>query len=66
MSLVTFKITFSPTDTLIFFPLGVVFPFAIVMSMVSVSLADGELAGLDLAGEADALGLPTPVGLADA
>jgi hypothetical protein len=66
MSLVTFKITFSPTGTLIFSPLGVVFPFAIVMSMVSVLLADGELAGLDVAGEDDALGLPTPVGLTDA
>jgi hypothetical protein len=62
MSLVTFKITFSPTGTLIFFPLGVVFPFAIVMLMVSVLLADGELAELDVAGEADALGLPTPSG----
>jgi hypothetical protein len=32
--------------------------------MVMVLLADEELAELDVAGEADALGLPTPVGLA--
>jgi hypothetical protein len=59
-SLVTFKITFWPTGTLIFSPLGVVFPFAMVMSMVSVLLlADGELADVgDAAGEDDALGLP--------
>jgi hypothetical protein len=58
------------TGTLIFFPLGVVFPFAMVMSMVSVLLlAAGELAELDLgdvAGEYDALGLPDPAGLAAA
>jgi hypothetical protein len=45
-------------------PLGVVFPFVMVMSMVMVLLADEELAELDVAGEDDALGLPTPVGLA--
>jgi hypothetical protein len=66
VSLVAFKITFSPTGTLIFSPLGVVFPFAIVMSMVSVLLlAHDELAELDVgevAGEEDPLGLPAPVG----
>ena len=37
------------TRTLIFCPLGVVFPPAMVMLMVSVSsLTDGELAKLDL------------------
>jgi hypothetical protein len=66
VSLVTFKITFSPTGTLIFSPLGVALPFAIVMSMVSVLLlADGELVELDVgdvAGEEEPLGLPTAVG----
>ena len=36
------------TRTLIFCPLGVVFPPAMVMLMVSVSLTYGELAKLDL------------------
>jgi hypothetical protein len=45
---------------LIFSPLGVVLPFAMMMSMVSVLLlADGELADVgDAAGEDDALRLP--------
>jgi hypothetical protein len=52
------------TNTLIFSPLGVVFPFATVMSIVIVLPADEEMAELDVAGADDALGLPTPVGLA--
>jgi hypothetical protein len=68
VSLVTFKITFSPTGTLIFSPLGVVFPFAMVMSMVRVLLlADDELAELDVgvvAGKDDALAVPAGLAVA--
>ena len=71
-SLSTFKITFWPTSTLIFSPLGLTFPPAIVISMVSAvgsaSVADGlgvrlgvgvalaEAAGVVLAVEVDGLG----------